>query len=63
MEKHAILGFGPNDSDTIRKWLIGGASAGAGLGLLTSFINYLKKLKSLMRLIVITITHSNILAV
>ena len=44
MEKHAILGFGPNDSDTIRKWLIGGASAGAGLGLLTSFINYLNGL-------------------
>lgn len=44
MEKHAILGFGPNDSDTIRKWLLGGVGAGAGLGLLTSFVNYLNGL-------------------
>lgn len=43
-EKSSIFGFGPNDSDTIRKWLIGGASAGAGLGLITSFINYLNGL-------------------
>lgn len=45
MENTSILGFGPNDSDTIRKWLIGGASVGASAGLLTSFINYLNGLK------------------
>lgn len=45
MEQNSIFGFGPSDSDTIRKWLIGGAGVGAGMGLITSFINYLNGLK------------------
>lgn len=41
---NSLLNFGPNDADTIRKWLIGGASLGAGAGLITSLINYLNGL-------------------
>lgn len=36
--------FSDADIDTIRKYLVGGASAGLGLGLITSYINYLKGL-------------------
>lgn len=36
--------FSEADLDTIRKYLIGGASAGVGLGLITSYVNYLNRL-------------------
>ena len=36
--------FSDADWDTIRKYLIGGASGGLGIGLLTSYFNYLNQL-------------------
>lgn len=48
-EKPSILGslfsFNDNDLATIKKYLIGGASLGAGAGLITSYANYLNRLK------------------
>jgi hypothetical protein len=48
-EKPSLLGslfsFNDNDLATIKKYLVGGASLGAGVGLITSYANYLNRLK------------------
>lgn len=41
----SLLSFNDNDLATIKRYLIGGASLGAGAGLITSYANYLNRLK------------------